>query len=193
MYFSVLILASQDFNHVCQGHWHHPIPWQTLTFRLDDNRLGGPLRPWSGVHGVHCFHRRSGILICLTTIHVSIVWWSIPDAFEPWEVNVTFEHGLKKLLLCTVKFRVAFLNMTPYCSAWQRFVKVIPSPCGYISYWWMTILDAVLSVVPEITGVQFRLVPLKFLQIPWIVEWYYIMWREKYANPFQSYFEEHGF
>ena len=67
------------------------------------------------------------------------------------EVNI-------RLLFCTVEFE----NGTLYCSAWQRFPTVIPCPCGSISYWWMTVLDAAPSEGSEITGVQLRLALLSF-------------------------------
>src|SRR4029434_7101527 len=36
-------------------------------------------------HRVHFFQKRPEILLCLTTIHISTVRWSIPDASEPRE------------------------------------------------------------------------------------------------------------
>lgn len=62
----------------------------------------------------------------------------------------------------TVKFEVAFVDVVSYCAAWQRFVKVILSPCGYISFGRMTILDTVTFKGTEVTGLQLRLAPLPF-------------------------------
>ncbi len=54
------------------------------------------------------------------------------------------------------------MDVTTYCGTWQRFAKVVLSPCGDIAYRWMTILDAVPSEGSEITVVQLRLAPLSF-------------------------------
>ena len=50
---------------------------------------------------------------------------------------------LIKPLFCTVKSVVAFLKTTLLCCASSRFPTVIPC---HISCWWMTVLDAALSV-----------------------------------------------
>ncbi len=47
---------------------------------------------WSGAHGVHSSQKIPEILIHLTTVHVSTVWWSIPDASEPREVDGASGH-----------------------------------------------------------------------------------------------------
>ncbi len=89
MYFSALMVPS----HLCQGHWHNPIPWQTLAFGLvAGNSLDDPFLLWSGAHGVHSSQKIPEILIHLTTVHVSTVWWSIPDASEPREVDGASGH-----------------------------------------------------------------------------------------------------
>ncbi len=54
------------------------------------------------------------------------------------------------------------MDVTTYCGTWQRFAKVVLSPCGDIAYRWMTILDAVPPEGSEITVVQLRLAPLSF-------------------------------
>ncbi len=54
------------------------------------------------------------------------------------------------------------MDVTTYCGTWQRFAKVVLSPCGDIAYRWMTILDAVTPEGSEITVVQLRLAPLSF-------------------------------
>ncbi len=54
------------------------------------------------------------------------------------------------------------MNVTTYCGTWQRFAKVVLSPCGDITSRWMTILDAVPPEGLEITVGQFRLAPLSF-------------------------------
>ncbi len=86
MYFSALMVPSQK----CK---HNPIPWQTLAFRLvAGNSLDDPFLLWSGAHGVHSSQKIPEILIHLTTVHVSTVWWSIPDASEPREVDGASGH-----------------------------------------------------------------------------------------------------
>ncbi len=45
-----------------------------------------------GAHGVHSSQKIPEILIHLTTVHVSTVWWSIPDASEPREVDGASGH-----------------------------------------------------------------------------------------------------
>ncbi len=86
MYFSALIVPSQK----CK---HNPIPWQTLAFGLvAGNSLDDPFLLWSGAHGVHSSQKIPEILIHLTTVHVSTVWWSIPDASEPREVDGASGH-----------------------------------------------------------------------------------------------------
>ncbi len=80
-------------SYLCQGHWHNPIPWQTLAFGLvAGNSLDDPFLLWSGAHGVHSSQKIPEILIHLTTVHVSTVWWSIPDASEPREVDGASGH-----------------------------------------------------------------------------------------------------
>ncbi len=70
-----------------------PIPWQTLAFGLvAGNSLDDPFLLWSGAHGVHSSQKIPEILIHLTTVHVSTVWWSIPDASEPREVDGASGH-----------------------------------------------------------------------------------------------------
>ncbi len=79
MYFSALMVPSQKCKLPLQGHWHNPIPWQTLAFGLvAGNSLDDPFLLWSGAHGVHSSQKIPEILIHLTTVHVSTVWWSIP-------------------------------------------------------------------------------------------------------------------
>ncbi len=93
MYFSALMVPSQKCKLPCQGHWHNPIPWQTLAFGLvAGNSLDDPFLLWSGAHGVHSSQKIPEILIHLTTVHVSTVWWSIPDASEPREVDGASGH-----------------------------------------------------------------------------------------------------
>ncbi len=93
MYFSALMVPSQNASYLCQGHWHNPIPWQTLAFGLvAGNSLDDPFLLWSGAHGVHSSQKIPEILIHLTTVHVSTVWWSIPDASEPREVDGASGH-----------------------------------------------------------------------------------------------------
>ncbi len=93
MYFSALMVPSQKCKLPLQGHWHNPIPWQTLAFGLvAGNSLDDPFLLWSGAHGVHSSQKIPEILIHLTTVHVSTVWWSIPDASEPREVNGASGH-----------------------------------------------------------------------------------------------------
>ena len=110
---------------------------QSLAFGLvADNSLDAPSDLWS--HSIHFFQLRSGILTGLTTIHVSTMWWSIPDASELREVDAVNKVNIR-LLYCTVKFEAAFVNGTLYCSAWQRFPTVIPCPWGFLSAtdeWW---------------------------------------------------------
>ncbi len=80
-------------SYLCQGHWHNPIPWQTLAFGLvAGNSLDDPFLLWSGAHSVHSSQKIPEILIHLTTVHVSTVWWSIPDASEPREVDGASGH-----------------------------------------------------------------------------------------------------
>ncbi len=87
------ILCSKSASYLCQGHWHNPIPWQTLAFGLVAvNSLDDPFLLWSGAHGVHSSQKIPEILIHLTTVHVSTVWWSIPDASEPREVDGASGH-----------------------------------------------------------------------------------------------------
>ncbi len=67
--------------------------WQTLAFGLvAGNSLDDPFLLWSGAHGVHSSQKIPEILIHLTTVHVSTVWWSIPDASEPREVDGASGH-----------------------------------------------------------------------------------------------------
>ncbi len=80
-------------SYLCQGHWHNPIPWQTLAFGLvAGNSLDDPFLLWSRAHGVHSSQKIPEILIHLTTVHVSTVWWSITDASEPREVDGASGH-----------------------------------------------------------------------------------------------------
>ncbi len=93
MYFSALICHHRSASYLCQGHWHNPIPWQTLAFGLvAGNSLDDPFLLWSGAHGIHSSQKIPEILIHLTTVHVSTVWWSIPDASEPREVDGASGH-----------------------------------------------------------------------------------------------------
>ena len=88
LYFSALMVLSQK----CKL----PLPralTQPYTMTDPGNSLDGPFLLWSGAHGVHFFQKRPEILICLTTIHISTVWGSIPDASEPREVDSASGHG----------------------------------------------------------------------------------------------------
>ncbi len=93
MYFSALMVHHRSASYLCQGQWHNPIPWQTLAFGLvAGNSLDDPFLLWSRAHGVHSSQKIPEILIHLTTVHVSTVWWSIPDASEPREVDGASGH-----------------------------------------------------------------------------------------------------
>ncbi len=97
-----LFLRSQDFVMCAEcgfalSCWNmHGRPWkrcQTLAFGLvAGNSLDDPFLLWSGAHGVHSSQKIPEILIHLTTVHVSTVWWSIPDASEPREVDGASGH-----------------------------------------------------------------------------------------------------
>ncbi len=90
--FSINGAITESASYLCQGHWHNPIPWQTLAFGLvAGNSLNDPFLLWSGAH-VHSSQKIPEILIHLTTVHVSTVWWSIPDASEPREVDGASGH-----------------------------------------------------------------------------------------------------
>ncbi len=92
MYFSALMVPSQKCKLPLPGT-DTPIPWQTLAFGLvAGNSLDDPFLLWSGAHGVHSSQKIPEILINLTTVHVSTVWWSIPDASEPREVDGASGH-----------------------------------------------------------------------------------------------------
>ncbi len=69
---------------------YHDRPW--LLDLLLGNSLDDPFLLWSGAHGVHSSQKIPEILIHLTTVHVSTVWWSIPDASEPREVDGASGH-----------------------------------------------------------------------------------------------------
>ncbi len=93
MYFSALMVPSQKCKLPLPRALTHPIPWQTLAFGLvAGNSLDDPFLLWSGAHGVHSSQKIPEILIHLTTVHVSTVWWSIPDASEPREVDGASGH-----------------------------------------------------------------------------------------------------
>ncbi len=62
---------------------YHDRPWLDLVFGL---------LLWSGAHSIHSSQKIPEILIHLTTVHVSTVWWSIPDASEPREVDGASGH-----------------------------------------------------------------------------------------------------
>ncbi len=66
---------------------YHDRPWLVAGNSLDD-----PFLLWSGAHGVHSSQKIPEILVHLTTVHVSTVWWSIPDASEPREVDGASGH-----------------------------------------------------------------------------------------------------
>ncbi len=38
-------------------------------------------------------------------------------------------------------FKLAFVDVTTYCGTWQRFAKVVLSPCGDIAYRWIRLRD----------------------------------------------------
>ncbi len=93
MYFSALMVPSQKCKLPLPRALTQPIPWQTLAFGLvAGNSLDDPFLLWSGAHGVHSSQKIPEILIHLTTVHVSTVWWSIPDASEPREVDGASGH-----------------------------------------------------------------------------------------------------
>ncbi len=93
MYFSALMVPSQKCKLPLPRALTQPIPWQTLAFGLvAGNSLDDPFLLWSGAHGVHSNQKIPEILIHLTTVHVSTVWWSIPDASEPREVDGASGH-----------------------------------------------------------------------------------------------------
>ncbi len=69
---------------------YHDRPW--LLDLLLGNSLDDPFLLWSGAHGVHSSQKIPEIPIHLTTVHVSTVWWSIPDASEPREVDGASGH-----------------------------------------------------------------------------------------------------
>ncbi len=79
MYFSALMVPSQKCKLPCQGHWHNPIPWQTLAFGLvAGNSLDDPFLLWSGAHGVHSSQKYLKYWFIWPQYHVSTVWWSHP-------------------------------------------------------------------------------------------------------------------
>ncbi len=144
--FSIMV-PSQKWSYLCQGQPYHD---RTLAFGLvAGNSLDDPFLLWSGAHGVHSSQKIPEILIQSDHSTHSTVWWSIPDASEPREVDGASGHCI--------------LDVTTYCGTWQRFAKVVLSPCGDIAYRWMTILDAVPPEGSEITVVQLRLAPLSFM------------------------------
>ena len=89
------------------------------------------------------------------------MWWSIPDASEP---RRSLCHLWRRLTWGSffAMWQVVFVKVTLFFTAWQRFSTRIPFQCGNISFWWMTVLYAVLSEGSEITGVQFQYVALPF-------------------------------
>ncbi len=48
-----------------------------------------------------------------------------------------------------------------YCGTWQRFAKVVLSPCGDIAYRWMTILDALRDRRSRLFSLDLRPCPLR--------------------------------
>ncbi len=94
MYFSALMVPSQKCKlplpRALTQPPYHDRPW-LLDF-VAGNSLDDPFLLWSGAHGVHSSHKIPEILIHLTTVHVSTVWWSIPDASEPREVDGASGH-----------------------------------------------------------------------------------------------------
>ena len=113
-------------------------------------------------------------LIGRTTLHISTVWWSISDTSGPREVNAASEQDWHKAFFfsCTVKFEVAFVKVTLYCIAWQSFPKGIPSPCGYISCWWMvapcSCCLAGLKCKKNVCINKLNIVLNKKCEIPWV-------------------------
>ena len=95
----------------------------TLNLTAGSERLDCPFCLCSGAHSVHSFQ-------------LPLSWEKLMRPLA--EVNIM-------LLFSEVKFKVALINVSPYFSAWKRFLTVIPCPCGYTSHWWMTVFDAVLS------------------------------------------------
>ncbi len=94
MYFSALMVPSQKCKlplpRALTPTPYHDRPW--LLDLLLGNSLDDPFLLWSGAHGVHSSQKIPEILIHLTTVHVSTVWWSIPDASEPREVDGASGH-----------------------------------------------------------------------------------------------------
>ncbi len=91
MYFSALMVPSQKckftFAKGTDTTPYHDRPW------LLDLLL---VTVWMILfffgHGVRSSQKIPEILIHLTTVHVSTVWWSIPDASEPREVDGASGH-----------------------------------------------------------------------------------------------------
>ncbi len=93
MYFSALMVPSQKCKLPLPRALTQPHTMTDPGFGLvAGNSLDDPFLLWSGAHGVHSSQKIPEILIHLTTVHVSTVWRSIPDASEPREVDGASGH-----------------------------------------------------------------------------------------------------
>ncbi len=82
MYFSALMVPSQKCKLPLPRALTQPHTMTDPGFGLvAGNSLDDPFLLWSGAHGVHSSQKIPEILIHLTTVHVSTVWWSnTPDS-----------------------------------------------------------------------------------------------------------------
>ncbi len=109
----------------------------------------------------HSSQKIPEILIHLTTVHVPLC--DGPSQMPPSpEKSTALLDTVNIGLLWHSTVLTGICGCNYVCGTWQRFAKVVLSPCGDIAYRWMTILDAVPPEGSEITVVLLRLAPLSF-------------------------------
>ena len=114
-------------------------PWECCDLEGGGAKIGSPKLP-----------EKNSDVSCNNTKHISVKG-SIPKTLPLHKAEF-------RLLFHTVTFKVA-LNS----GAWQRFLRVISFSCGYMIFWWIVVLDAVLSDGCENMSVQLRFALLPFM------------------------------
>lgn len=95
--------------------------------------------------------------------------YMIPLCNTPFQIFMTSEKSTALLNtnniwlhFCIMKYWLTFMDVIIYHSTWQRFAKIILSPCGHITYELIAVLDLMLSKWLEVMGIQLRLAALPF-------------------------------